>query len=272
MSTATTTANDDHFIHRLVGWGQFLGWGLGSASVAAALWQVALWVGILPAEHFPSIWALVQAWVGLFADGSFWLALWNTLAGATAGLVIALVLAVPIGLAIGRNDYLFHALRFPLEFLRPIPSVALIPLIVLMLGVDLEAKIVRITIAAFFPLVVQTTYGARDVDPVAVSTATTYRLGRARTVLLVLLPASAPYILTGVRIASAIALLVAISSEIIIGAPGLGLEITLAENADQMPLMYALIAMSGFLGILINLVVHAVQARLTGWSTLKGAN
>jgi ABC-type nitrate/sulfonate/bicarbonate transport system permease component len=138
--------------------------------------------------------------------------------------------------------------------------------------VDLEAKIVLITIAAFFPLVVQTTYGARDVDPVAVSTATTYRLGRARTVLLVLLPASAPYILTGVRIASAIALLVAISSEIIIGAPGLGLEITLAENADQMPLMYALIAMSGFLGILINLVVHAVQARLTGWSTLKGAN
>lgn len=262
---ARTTARDP-IITRFSKWSRFATWGVASAGVGVVLWQAALWLGVLPARYFPHIWELAAAWAGLFGDRTFWVALGQTLAGALAGLVLGILTAVPVGLLIGRNVYLFHASRFILEFFRPIPSVALIPLIVLMLGAQTEAKVVLVFIAAFFPLLVQTTYGARDVDPVAFDTAKTYRIGPGRRVFQVLLPAASPYIMTGVRISASIALLVAVSTEIIVGSPGLGQQIIFAENANLPDQMYALIAMSGFLGMVINVVVARIERGLTGWA------
>ena len=93
-------------------------------------------------------------------------------------------------------------MRFVVEFLRPIPSVALVPLAVLIYGVGLESKVFLAAFASFWPLFVQTLYGVQDVDPVATDTARSFGLGRFERLWRIKLPSAVPYIATGLRISS----------------------------------------------------------------------
>ena len=107
------------------------------------------------------------SWSSLLGTGDFWTAVANTLQGWALGLGIAILLAVPAGILVGSSRLLYRALRVPIEFLRPIPSVALIPLAVLVYGTGLESKVFLAVFASFWPLFIQTLYGVQDVDPVA---------------------------------------------------------------------------------------------------------
>lgn len=245
---------------------RFLLWGLASVALAAAVWQIAVITGILPAEYFPGIPELVSSWFGLLADQVFWSALGSTFYSTVIGLMLGIVVAVPLGVIIGRNVYLYHAARFVLEFARPIPAVALIPVVVLFFGAGADSKLLLVFLAVVFPLIVQTTYGVRDIDPVALDTAEILGFSKLRRLFYVLLPAAGPYIMTGVRVTASMALLVSVSTEIIIGAPGLGQAITVAENSYALNQMYALIAMTGFVGVVVNLVVSAIEKRTTMWA------
>jgi ABC-type nitrate/sulfonate/bicarbonate transport system permease component len=246
--------------------GRFLAWSLASALLGAVLWQGLIWLGILPSQYFPDVVTLLATWAGLFVDVAFWTALWDTLMSAFLGLVLGVVAGVAIGVVIGRNVYAFHASRFVLEFLRPIPTVALIPAVVLALGTGLESKLLLVFLAVVFPIIIQTTYGIVDVDPVALDTAKTFHFSWGRRLFQVLLPAAGPFIMTGLRVAAAVSLLVAVSTEIIIGSPGLGQSITLAEQSDSLDRMYALIAMTGFLGIIVNSFVVGLEKKLASWA------
>ena len=85
------------------------------------------------------------------------------------------MLAIPIGIALGSSNFAASAFRVPIEFLRPIPSAALIPLLFLTLGTTLKSEVFLATFGAFWPLLVQTMYGVRDVDPIALDTARSFR-------------------------------------------------------------------------------------------------
>ena len=113
---------------------------------------------------FHELWSMVQT-------GAFWAASWQTVRGWALGLGIATVLAVPIGIALGSSDFAASAFRVPIEFLRPIPSAALIPLLFLTLGTNLKSEVFLAAFGAFWPLLVQTMYGVHDVDPIALDTA-----------------------------------------------------------------------------------------------------
>ena len=95
-------------------------------------------------------------------------------AAGRSGSALATLLAVPIGIVLGSSDFAARAFRVPIEFLRPIPSAALIPLLFLTLGTTLKSEIFLATFGAFWPLLVQTMYGVRDVDPVAIDTARSF--------------------------------------------------------------------------------------------------
>ena len=110
----------------------------------------------------------------------------------------------------------------PIEFLRPIPSAALIPLLFLTLGTNLKSEVFLAAFGAFWPLLVQTIYGVRDVDPVALETARSFGLGRLERLYRITLPSAVPYIATGLRISSTVALILAFTAELFMGTPGLG--------------------------------------------------
>jgi ABC-type nitrate/sulfonate/bicarbonate transport system permease component len=172
---------------------------------------------------------------------------------------------VPLGIAIGSKPLVYRALRVPIEFLRPIPSVALIPLVVLVLGVGLDSKVLLVFIAALWPLLIQTIYGIQDADPVALETARAFRLGRLRSLTGVTFPGAVPYIATGLRISSSVALVLAVTAELVMGSEGLGHAIGLAGEGGAVELMYALIVVTGVVGLCLNSVFTRVEHRVLHW-------
>jgi ABC-type nitrate/sulfonate/bicarbonate transport system permease component len=112
---------------------------------------------------------------------------------------------------------------------------------------------------------VATLYGVQDVDPVATDTARSFGFSRTRRLFRVTLPSAIPYIATGFRIASAVALILSVTAELVIGAAGLGRAINLARSGGNEELMYALILATGVLGLVLNQVFVWLERRLLYW-------
>ena len=204
--------------------------------------------------------ATVSELVTQVAESRFWSAVGNTLQGWVLGLGIAMALGIPLGMIIGSSRWVFRAFRVPIEFLRPIPSVALIPLAVLIYGTGLESKVFLAAFASFWPLLIQTIYGVQDVDPVATDTARSFGLGRRARLRRIVLPGAVPYIATGVRISAAVSLILVVTAELVIGSAGLGREINTARSGGNLEVMYALILATGLLGWILNIVMSAGRA------------
>ncbi len=133
------------------------------------------------------------------------------------GLLIAALIAIPLGLLLGSVPAVNTGARAIVEFLRPIPSVALIPLAGLVLGSGLHMEVPLIVYASTWPILFNTMYGLDDVDPMAKDTLRAFGFGRAQILLRVSLRSAAPFIATGVRLAAAVALILAVGTEILSG-------------------------------------------------------
>ena len=224
--------------------------GLAGIIVFLGLWEVVPRTGLVSADYFPPTSRIVGALGSELADGAFWSALGSTITGCALGLLIAAVAGIVIGTCISVVPYLRDVTASTIEFLRPIPSVALIPLAVLVFGTDLRSTLLLVVYAAFWQILVQVLYGAQDVDPVADETARSFGLGTWERIRHVLWPTALPYVMTGVRLAAAVALVLAVTAELIIGAPGLGARIAVAQTSQAVPEMYALVVVTGLLGLL----------------------
>nr|WP_245159047.1 ABC transporter permease subunit [Blastococcus sp. TF02A_35] len=165
----------------------------------------------------------------------------------------------------GSSRFAREATASTIEFLRPIPSVALIPIAVLLYGSQLESKLLLVVYASFWQVLVQVLYGVQDVDPVAQDTARAYGLGRWARVRYLTWPTALPYVMTGLRLAAAVALILAVTSELVIGNPGLGKSIAAAQSSAAYPTTYALVVVTGILGVLVNVVFRAVERRALSW-------
>jgi ABC-type nitrate/sulfonate/bicarbonate transport system permease component len=227
--------------------------------------ELVVRVGLINGRYFPPMTDDIAALVRLLGDGDYWSSVLHTLQGWAIGLAIAIAIAVPVGLALGFSDVLFHAARPAIEFLRPVPSVALIPLAILVYGTGLQSKLFLVVFASTWPLLIQTIYGARDLDPVQLETARSFRIRRTDRLLRVTLMGAVPYIATGLRIASATALILAITAELIIGSEGLGRAINIARQGGAVDEMYALIATTGLLGWGLNSLFALGERRALHW-------
>ncbi|WP_207946316.1 ABC transporter permease [Actinomadura sp. 7K507] len=236
----------------------------GLVAVLAAL-ELSTIFGLLPEETFPRISSDLRELAGMAGGAELWTAVGHTLRGWAISFGLAVVIAVLLGMAIGSSKVLHAATNAVIEFLRPIPSVALIPLVVLVLGTGLQGKVFLATFAASWPILIATIYGMRDIEPVALETARSFRARPHDRLLSVVLPSAVPYIATGLRVASTTALILCVTAELVIGAPGLGQSIAVAQAGGQYQLMYALIIATGLLGVLLNLVFVAVEKRLLRW-------
>lgn len=229
------------------------------------LWELVPAVGLVPARYLPPPSETLVIFVRNLGLADFWLAVWDTLKGWAIGLAIATAAAVVIGLVIGSSGLLRNLTHSTIEFLRPIPSVALIPLAVLLFGVELESKLLLIVYAAFWQVLIQVLYGVADVDPVARNTARSFGLGYLAQLRHVVWPTMLPYLMTGLRLGAAVALILAVTAELVIGNPGLGREIALAQSGGATAPMYALVLATGFIGVLINSLFRAIERRTLSW-------
>ena len=240
---------------------------LGAAGLAAflALGEAVPRLGLVKEAYFPPTSRIASALWDELTDGAFWSALGDTLTGWAIGLAIAAGAGVVVGVLVSIVPYLREATASTIEFLRPIPSVALIPLAVLLYGTQLKSVLLLVVYASFWQVLIQTLYGVQDVDPVAEETARSYGLGTWARVRHVLWPTALPYVMTGVRLAAAVALILAITAELVIGAPGLGQRIAIAQTSQAVPDLYALIVVAGLLGLIVNVGARTVERRALAW-------
>ncbi|MET3949289.1 ABC transporter permease [Arthrobacter sp. UYEF36] len=240
---------------------------LGVAGILGFLltWELIPRLGIIDANYLPPASEVIAALVVDFGLTAFWVAVGETMKAWFLGLLMAVAAAVLLGFIIGSSNFLRRATNSTIEFLRPIPSVALIPLAVLLFGVKIESSLLLIVYAAFWQILIQVLYGVADVDMVANNTAKTYGLGRMARIRYVVFPTALPYLMTGVRLAGAVALVLAITAELVIGSPGLGREIALAQSGGAISGMYALVLATGLIGVLINMLMRFIEKKTLAW-------
>jgi NitT/TauT family transport system permease protein len=241
----------------------------GIAGVAIVLGPLELLarIGALPATSVPAPSIVLVTAVGLLVDPIFLANVGGTLVAWSVGLIGATAIAVPLGLLLGASHRSARAAAAAIDFLRPIPSVALIPLAILLLGRGLDMKAVLVAYAATWPILFNTIAGVHDLDPVAGETARSYGLSRATVVRAVLLPSAAPFIYTGIRISAGVALVVAVSAEMLAGG-GLGIGTWMLERSGAgvpRELLCAGIVVIGMLGLAINGGIATGDRRLFAW-------
>jgi ABC-type nitrate/sulfonate/bicarbonate transport system permease component len=237
---------------------------LGIIGVLVTL-ELLIRIDVIPNRWFPPVSEIWLTFLEGLVTSEFWGDVGNTMLGWSIGLALASVLAIPLGMLIGSSQVLASASRVIIEFLRPIPSVALIPLAVLLWGIDLQTKIFLVTFASFWPILFQALYGVQSVDEEQLQVVRVYRLGRWAAFRHVIVPSTAPFVATGLRISSSIALALSITSEIVVGAPGLGRSIMLAQSSSATTDMYALILATGLLGWLLNSTFVRIEKATLHW-------
>jgi ABC-type nitrate/sulfonate/bicarbonate transport system permease component len=228
------------------------------------LWQ---WGSTLPtlAGTLPSATAtLSEFWRQLF-EPLTWQAVRDTLQMALIGFVIGVSIAIPLGLALGLSKFTFLSSRFTLNFLRVIPGIVVVPIATLVLGPTMEMGVFVVAWPITFVVAVQTAYGVRDADPVLIETLKCYRQGIWGQIRYARLPAAAPLIAYGLRIAIIISFLAAVVAGIIGGAPGMGREMMYAQLYGESAVTFAIVLQLGLLGMLVSFFVEWAQPKLIFW-------
>jgi len=215
-------------------------------------------------------WALVRA----AGDGSLWSATAFTLASASVGLLIAGLLGVGLGVLLGLSRPLARAAFLSVELLRPVPSVALIPLAMLAFGFGLSMEVAVVAFACFWPMLVLTQAAVRQVEPQLLELARALELSPWQRFAKIVLPAITARLFVAWRLATAIALVVAVTVEIAANPSGMGYAMMIAQQSLDPALMLAWLLWIGLVGWAVNALTLRVQravARRMGSEMRDGA-
>jgi NitT/TauT family transport system permease protein len=242
---------------------------LGAAGLAAAFGRAELVVGggrVDPAL-FPLPSTVLGQAVSLATNSAFVAAVGSTMVAWAEAMAVTVAIAVPAGAVLGMLPRVESALRPVIEFLRPLPSVVLVPLVLLIVQDDVGTEVVVIVFAAVWPVLINTVYGLREVDPEAKETLRSFGFGPLAVTWRVSLPSAAPFIATGIRIAASLAFVVAIAVELVgVGMNGLGAFAGQAQSGtDAVPVMIAVAIWAGIIGLAINAVFVGAERRAFRW-------
>lgn len=183
-----------------------------------------------------------------------------------AGYFSGCLAAVVLGVLMGYYQPVYLLLEPLTELVRPIPKPALVPVLVLLLGLGNGMKVTVVALAAFFPVLINTVQGVRAVDPIMTDMARTFGHSGLAVLRRILLPASAPYILAGMRISLGISLVVVIIAEMISSTGGLGDLILDMQRSFQVTDSYAWLVIVAVLGFGLNIIFRWAERRATFWS------
>lgn len=239
--------------------------GVALIAVLLALWELAAASGAMPSLSFPPMSEILAAWWRLILSGELLRELGDSLWRMFAGYFIGVALGVLFGLLMGYFRVFYNLLEPITEVLRPIPSPAYLPIVILFLGIDDEMKIFMIAFASLFPVLINTYSGVRSVDPIQLQTARTFGVSGHKLVWQVVLPAASPYIFTGMRVSLAVALIVMVISEMVAASSGIGYFILSAQRGFKIREMFAGVLTLAVVGYVLNRLFVAIENRVLAW-------
>ncbi|SHJ34966.1 sulfonate transport system permease protein [Roseomonas rosea] len=235
-----------------------------------ALWEVSARAGWVDSPNWPPLTHVLAALLRDTASGEIPMLVGSTLARMFAGLAGGTVAGVAMGLLFGASPLAARVLGPTVELVRPIPIPAIIPPLVLFLGLDNGMKISIAAITAFFPVLTNTAQGLRAVEADQLAMARTFGVPAWRRLFLVTLPAILPYVLAGLRVALALALVTTVVAEMIAGEQGVGHYLVLMQFAGRAEEMYAAVLVLAALGYALNRGFLWLERRLIGWFFATG--
>jgi ABC-type nitrate/sulfonate/bicarbonate transport system permease component len=239
--------------------------GLLSPAIVLSIWEAAGGIGWINTILLPRPSQIVRSLIGLVADGAIFPPLAYTVALFVVGYALASIIGVAIGVGMATSQTLYGLLEPLVEMLRPIPKSALVPVLFLFLGIGKTTMITVVVLAAVFPVLISTFQGVKALDPILLETARTFQVSRGRTIFMVILPASLPMILAGMRVALGLGLVLVILAEMLAGEDGIGFRILDLQRAFQIRDMFAWIFVLSALGGGLTMLFDLVERRLVPW-------
>lgn len=240
----------------------------GAVLFAAALllvWQVLADRQLISQAFFPSPSRTLAELTRQVAQGQIWAPLEATAYRMFCGWVLASLAGVVVGAAIGFSRAARDILEPLLEFMRPLPASAVIPVAILFLGFSNAMTIAVIAFGAVWPVLLGSLHGFVSIEPQLADVAATLRLTRLQAFVKIAVPNALPDILAGARVSLAIALILAVVTEMQASQTGLGQNILLAQRSFRSPELYAGLVTLGIAGFAINQAIVLLERRLLRW-------
>ena len=241
-----------------------LGIRLLSLAVFLALWE---WAGAnIDPVLFTTPSAVAKAAVEMIGSGELWTYLWPSLKVLAIGFSLACVVGIGLGLLLARYEILDVALSVYITFLYSIPSVALVPLIVLWAGFDTPAKVIILFLFAFFPMVINTYQGVKSVDPKLVEVGRAFRCSERQLWGNIVLPAALPFIVTGLRLALGRGLIGMVLADLYTAISGIGYLIVRTASTYRVDKMFVPIVTLGLLGVTLTALLRLAEKYVAPWT------
>ena len=210
--------------------------------------------------------AVSVAALQMLVSGELWSYLWPSLVVLVVGLAISAVAGITVGLLLARFWALDVALDMYITFLYSTPTVALVPLIVLWVGFESTAKIVILFLFAFFPLVINTYQGVKNVDPRLLEVGRAFRCSERQLWTNIVLPAALPFIVTGLRLAVGRGLIGMVLADLYTAISGIGYLIVRSASTYRVDKMFVPIVVLGLLGITLTALLRAAERWVAPWT------
>lgn len=239
--------------------------------LALAAIELAVRLGKVNAMLIPAPSTIAQRTYEIVASGTFLQPLAATLYLLFAAYFIASAAAILLGLLMGRFAAIYNLFEPLVEALRPLPKPALLPPLILLLGLGDAMKLAIVGLAVFFPVLINTIQGVRGVDPVLINTARTFGRGSFAILRTVILPASMPMILAGMRVSLALGLILVTVAEMLAGTGGLGYLIIDMQRSFRVQHMYAWLVILAVLGYALNALFLKIEQRATYWAAARSS-
>lgn len=235
-----------------------------------AAWELVSRAGLVRSIFFPPPTAIAAALVSLVGSGDLVVDAGITMGRTLAGFAIGAGAGLSLGFAMGTWPRL-HAQLDPLvALLHPIPKVAVLPLILIVFGIDEASKVVLGALGAFFPMLINTVAGVRQISPTYYEVAQSYGARPLRTFLRVTLPGSLPLVLVGLRLSVNVALMLVIAGELLVAQRGLGQRLWFAWQTMRIPDVYAWLVVTACLGLALNWSLERLSTTLMPWRGGEG--
>jgi NitT/TauT family transport system permease protein/sulfonate transport system permease protein len=242
----------------------------GSFAALLIVWEVVSRMQLMNPSLWPPPTKVLFAFAEMFLSGDLQRDVPTSFLRAVSGLAVGTAFGIIIGIITAKIDTADHCLTPLIQLLRPLPPVAIIPLVIVWLGIGEVSKLFSISFAVFFPVWINTYLGARQVPESLIWSAQSLKVRGVAVLWKVILPASLPFILVGIRTGVAIAFVMVFVSELAGASVGVGYQISVSHLAYRVDRMLAALTILGVLGYFTDLTLTAAAKRAFPWLKLSG--
>lgn len=231
-------------------------------AVLLLIWETSMSFGAEPSDFLAKPSEIGRTAWEILIDGVLIKAALETFTAAVSGLALGGSAGILIGLLLGLYPTFSRLAEIPFETVRPIPSVALVPLSLLAFGFGLRMEVAVVAFGCFWPTAIYSTAAARQIEPRLQEVSRNLGLGFFKKLWLVIIPAAMPTVFVGIRVATALALVISVTVEVAANPRGLGYAMIIAQQTLKPDLAFAMLFWIGVIGLLMNYSLVAIQRRL----------